>query len=330
MPYSDIEKAFNLAAQLLQYQTYFDLTQKLISILKEFHGIEDVTSYEVFGTIAKRSDEISSHTDFLIRRFPLSLDQDYQDRNTPLLNKIIPNIEPGIMTINEDDSDYLVMTLGKEIKPVRVVLVQGEASEQDQVMIRGIYQIYNNQVALLDAKERDPLTRLHNRQTMDLVLNQVLDFYRNKESSDCDAQSWIAILDIDHFKQINDNFGHLYGDEVLLLFSSLMEDVFRYSDFLFRYGGEEFLVIINQTNREGINVALERFRKRVEEYQFPSNRITVSIGYTQLDPSYPMSILLEVADRALYEAKSSGRNRIVHFEPQDNISNTKGDVEWFE
>ena len=129
---------------------------------------------------------------------------------------------------------------------------------------------------------RDGLTGLYNhRYFQDIMDHEINRVRRYKKPLS------LMLLDLDHFKKINDMFGHLYGDEVLIHFSNLMEHVFRHTDFLFRYGGEEFVVIMNNCSHEGALQALERFRKTVETYQFPSNRVTVSIGYTMIDPDFP-------------------------------------------
>ncbi len=146
-----------------------------------------------------------------------------------------------------------------------------------------------------------------------------------------DSCNWLAILDIDHFKKINDQYGHMYGDEVLLLFSEIMQDTFRFNDLLFRYGGEEFVVCLFNVNKEGAITALERFRRAIEDYALPSNRgITVSIGLAKvLDKELP-SNLLDRADIALYEAKETGRNKLcVSRLEESTISESDDMVELF-
>ncbi|MDO9142236.1 MAG: GGDEF domain-containing protein, partial [Methylobacter sp.] len=138
--------------------------------------------------------------------------------------------------------------------------------------------------------------------------------------------------DIDHFKQVNDDFGHLYGDEVLLTFSQLMGKCFRYNDFLFRFGGEEFVVILNLACRNTAMTIFNRFRESVANYHFPTvGRITVSIGLTRVDGVSMPTTQLDHADKALYYAKENGRNRVVLYEDmiipaQNNIAN---DIELF-
>jgi diguanylate cyclase (GGDEF)-like protein len=123
------------------------------------------------------------------------------------------------------------------------------------------------------------------------------------------------MADLDNFKRINDTWGHLYGDEVLLLTAQLMQGHFRESDYLFRFGGEEFVIIVRTANEELAQRAFERFRRAVEEHLFPQvGQVTISIGVTKMDPSVFTATLLDHADKALYYAKQNGRNQVCFFE----------------
>lgn len=330
MPSKDLDLAFDLAAQLLEHDNYHSMTHAVLTFLKSLTGVEDALSYEIFGDVTKRSGDAKQHQDFLFRRFPMSLDDDYEDENTERLSKALMNSKGGMFCFDDDGSTWTVLDIYHGVKPRRAILLKGALSAYDTTLVRGVYQIYSRQISLLDSKERDLLTRLLNRQTLDIIMNQVLEYYRLKETKP-DKFSWLAVLDIDYFKQVNDKYGHLYGDEVLLHFSALMEMTFRYSDFIFRYGGEEFVVILNRTDKAGANLALERFRKAVEAYSFPSGKVTVSIGYTLIDAKQGASLLFEQADRALYEAKGNGRNQLAYTDPFSTAAppRPKDDVELF-
>ncbi len=173
-----------------------------------------------------------------------------------------------------------------------------------------------NRCRLIESTEHDTLTGLFNRKSLNDYMEKVIHSYREhlQEKTDNSDTPFIAILDIDHFKIINDTYGHLYGDEILLLFSQIMRKCFRHEDLLFRFGGEEFLVILNHTDLNGALGALERFRLAIENYKFPNdNNITVSIGFVDIKPNCLPSSLLDDADHALYEAKNNGRNQTVQF-----------------
>lgn len=211
--------------------------------------------------------------------------------------------------------------------PERAIHFSGAFNDKMLELLSNFKHIYGNLVILHDKKERDALTKLPNRQSLDARLLKVCQYYQ--DSSEKEKISWIAILDIDHFKRVNDNFGHLYGDEVLLIFSKLMEKSFRYHDFLFRFGGEEFVVILNLASEDEALNAFNRFRETVAHYKFPAvGQITVSIGFTYIDGKSMPSTQLDHADKALYIAKETGRNKVVRYE--DSIfTEDYGDVELF-
>lgn len=195
-------------------------------------------------------------------------------------------------------------------------------------------EFYRNLVILHDSKERDLLTRLPNRQSLHARLLSVWEHYCQNPVAD-NAQekcSWVAILDIDHFKRINDNFGHLYGDEVLLMFSQIMNKTFRHNDFLFRYGGEEFVVILNLATRSGAEIAFNRFRRAIAEHNFPKiGNVTVSAGITHINGMFMQTTLLDHADKALYHAKETGRNKVVLYEDLSDVvqENNESTIEFF-
>ena len=174
-----------------------------------------------------------------------------------------------------------------------------------------------NHIKLLTHSQTDPLTGLFNRQMLEFVLTRRLAGAKPAEQRRREGTHphFLALIDIDHFKRINDSFGHLFGDEVLLLFSRLMLSSFRHQDGLFRYGGEEFAILFQSANPEAARRVLNRFRKRVERYPFPQvDGITISIGFVLLRESAPAGVWVEKADRALYFAKNDGRNRVHSFD----------------
>ena len=154
---------------------------------------------------------------------------------------------------------------------------------------------------------RDPLTSLSNRQYMEQSLLTEI----NRSSRNGNALT-VAFLDIDYFKVINDEYGHNQGDDVLKEFGELMKNTFRSGDILCRYGGEEFLVILPETNMNVAETILDRMSKIIkEDSKSKLSKITFSAGLAQ----YPMHgtephALIKQADTALYRAKANGRNRI--------------------
>jgi diguanylate cyclase (GGDEF)-like protein len=107
----------------------------------------------------------------------------------------------------------------------------------------------------------------------------------------------------------------VYGDEVLILVANLMRSSFRPSDKLFRFGGEEFVILLRSISQEAAQTVFERFRENVAQYPFPQvGTVTISIGFVQINPFDPAVAIIGRADQALYFAKSHGRNRVCQFE----------------
>ncbi len=178
-------------------------------------------------------------------------------------------------------------------------------------------RIYRNHMQLLHDNKHDILTGLLNRRQFDAEIMELMAacYGHSRRDSDMNFKACLAIMDIDHFKLINDNHGHLYGDEVLLLFAQLAEQTFRNDDLCFRFGGEEFIVVLKRIDIKLAMPVLERFRVMVENFAFPqAGRITVSIGVVEiLSQELPTSII-EQADQALYYAKRNGRNQVWSYE----------------
>ena len=166
----------------------------------------------------------------------------------------------------------------------------------------------------------DTLTGLLNRKTFESHFEKMRRRNGARErAGDRPGRShepgWLALADIDHFKSINDSHGHLFGDEVLLIVSQILKRSFRGADQLFRFGGEEFLIVLDHASESGAQVALERFRAAIEAHVFPQiRRVTVSLGYTRILPHDVPTICAERADGALYYAKRNGRNKLCNYE----------------
>ncbi len=304
---------FRLSAQ----QDYQTLTHEFLNILQENPQVNEASGYEIYNHKLKISGEVIID-ERLIRRFPLDFTKEDDISDNVRVSDSAHII--GVATSDADangDFSWSVLTVKGGSGPDRSILVEGKLNTSTIEILKHLRGIYQNMVILHDIKERDLLTTLPNRQSLDSRLMQVCQHYSNHPIVDKmhDKCSWIAILDIDHFKRVNDNFGHLYGDEVLLIFSQIMDRKFRYNDFLFRYGGEEFVVVLNLSTQEAAMTVFNRFRSAVEEYHFPTvGKVTVSIGVTHIDNSAMPSMLLDRADKALYYAKEHGRNQVVLFE----------------
>ncbi len=209
-----------------------------------------------------------------------------------------------------------------------LMLDSGEDLSRYRDLLEGLVKIYSNHLVIINESERDKLTGLLNRRTFEKKLDRLLSVQHeqlaaqrqlagenDRRGAAPSSQAWLAMLDIDHFKNINDTFGHVYGDEVILMLSQKMRQVFRDSDLLFRFGGEEFLVVLEPLPLENARVALERFRTTMASHVFSQvGQVTVSIGFAGIKKNdYPQTIL-ENADKALYYAKEHGRNCCYNYE----------------
>lgn len=247
----------------------------------------------------------------------------------------IPQVYVDCITSDESRSyavdthrSRLILPITRNENPEGILVIDtAEDLSSCQYIVEGLTKIYENYLLVLHESEFDTLTGLRNRRTFDKKIDFLLKEQKARESQKNNEgiverrhydelyNPWLAVVDIDHFKKINDTFGHIYGDEVLLLLAQKMKAGFRRNDLLFRFGGEEFVIILEPIEGKMVGKVLERFRKTVDEFSFPQvGNVTVSIGYSRIGKNdFPMAIL-ENADKALYYAKKNGRNCVHCYE----------------
>lgn len=185
-------------------------------------------------------------------------------------------------------------------------------AKTNRSMLKAMARIHENFLRLLLEADRDMLTALNNRRKFDQYIYSLLTSLQQQTSP---PPYILALLDIDMFKHVNDQYGHIVGDEVLLLMAQLMQQSFREEDGLFRYGGEEFALLLQGSDIEQTEMALDRFRATVSRFPFPQIKgLTISVGYTLVNPMLLPGLLVEQADRALYYAKTNGRNQVCSYE----------------
>jgi diguanylate cyclase (GGDEF)-like protein len=219
-----------------------------------------------------------------------------------------------------------------------LLLIEGIKDALPRDRLTKLLRIYSNQTFILSRSQLDPLTGLFNRQSFYDRIRQVASrstVERRNRNGESPGHCF-ALLDIDHFKLVNDRYGHLYGDEVLLLMARLMTRSFRHEDLLFRYGGEEFAVVLVNVDLESAERLLERFRRAVETYAFPRlEPKTMSMGYTSLSVEGGADKVVMCADKALYYAKNNGRNQVCCYErliaegKLEPVTVAEGDIELF-
>ncbi|WP_437889386.1 diguanylate cyclase [Phytobacter sp. V91] len=206
--------------------------------------------------------------------------------------------------------DHIASALPKESLPAtdeRMRLLQSVRQYVGQIQLL-LAAMFDALVKLENGK--DSLTQLMNRRFIPTIIRREISLALNS------AKPFVlAMLDIDHFKKINDRYGHNAGDVTLKTIAATIYDHFRSSDYVFRYGGEEFMVLLVESDLSQAGIILEALRRKIAgltivvspEAQF---EVTVSIGMAEFDYHPDYKRLIDKADRALYVAKNSGRNRI--------------------
>jgi len=224
-------------------------------------------------------------------------------------------IDISVGSLSSNSCRYQLLVSGEalgEMKLFRFYPFEENEMETIENLLSGLLYPLRNALLYHRAVQSaliDPLTGVKNRSTMiDAIQREIKLARRHGRSLS------VVLLDIDHFKRVNDDHGHLYGDQALRAVAQCVQKTIRDSDLLFRYGGEEFLILLSGTGPEGSELLAERIRQEVESTNPLSNkdiRLTVSLGITSLrgEPD-ATELLLERADAALYRAKQGGRNRV--------------------
>lgn len=208
------------------------------------------------------------------------------------------------LTLNDEDFGEIAFTRNRRFQETDMALLES-------VMGVLIYPLRNALTyrRAIDTAMIDPLTGLSNRGAMAMTLNREIDRSRRLKQD-----MSILMIDIDRFKELNDRYGHLTGDDVLRQVARVIEGAVRGCDACFRFGGEEFLVVLSNSNLPLARLVAERLRQTVCDdvrSPDPNNPVTVSIGVAHYENEADWPDLANRADKALYEAKQTGRNRVV-------------------
>jgi diguanylate cyclase (GGDEF)-like protein len=204
--------------------------------------------------------------------------------------------------INIGASDFVIKPVRLEelLLRLRRVLKERQLSSERTRMMQKLQKLATT----------DGLTKLYNSRSFYSQLELEVDRYNRYKHP-----LSLLLLDIDNFKEFNDNFGHLEGDKVLVRFSQIIKSCLRTNDSAYRYGGEEFTVILPETNGEEAKTVAQRIRASLESEKFrpipnKNAKITISIGVTQYFPKEELSAFIRRADKAMYLSKKNGRNRV--------------------
>jgi len=223
-----------------------------------------------------------------------------------------------LLTSNTDKEQVIEGLAGGADDYLTKPFHQGELRARVNVGLRVVElhrQVQAKNRQLEEMALTDPLTGLANRRAIDIWITRQLS-----AAARHDFPIWVAICDLDHFKKVNDTYGHEAGDMVLKTFAQILKSNTRQSNICGRHGGEEFLNIITHVERDNSVIAFERIRKQMENQKFTFNNqtfsVTTSMGIAGFRGTRPPAFadLLAQADEALYSAKHKGRNRIEYAE----------------
>jgi diguanylate cyclase len=305
---------------------FVKIRQDIIALVSEYINnisAERELTAEFIKEIGKRLIELES---YLLESLSFSInhDQANQEFNT-LLEKQLGDLRSRVdfsKTLTELKETVVsrleIINHALEDKRLKDKLHQNEADQkvtalqQHLAEMKNTISTVNEQSRMLEQELlNDPLTGAYNRRAYDRnIENEMSRYFRYKRPFS------MLLLDVDHFKTINDTYGHTIGDKCLKEIIKRIKPALRDTDFLARYGGEEFIVILPETGGEIAKEAAERMRSIVENIEFLHKKelvkITISIGVTQVMPSDEThEAIFHRTDQALYKAKNSGRNRVV-------------------
>ena len=219
------------------------------------------------------------------------------------------------LTTHKDYMGELVFTRSTRFREHELANIEG-------LITTLVYPLRNSlrYTEAIAAAFRDPLTGAGNRIALDQTLEREVELAKrhNQPLS-------VLMLDIDHFKKVNDNYGHLCGDRVLKLVVDTISRCIRQTDMCFRYGGEEFLIMLANANTHGAHHIAERIRGAISELDIEHKKgdfnITTSIGSATLYGDDSTTSLCERADSALYSAKRQGRNKVISDREEERLAN---------
>jgi len=229
------------------------------------------------------------------------------DLNEAILNKTVKTIKEvnNVSKEIKQDSETLI----EEVAPLQI----DEIKEAIMQFSAGLFQkvnrleetVHSLEVELDKAYKElliDPLTKVFNRKALSNDLNEILE-----KGKDRDLDLVIAIVDLDYFKEINDKYGHLVGDFVLIKIANIIRKMIRKENKVYRYGGDEFVIVFNRMNMQQVKPIIERIVKKIEstllKYKDDLIKVTVSIGLTQHKKGDTFDEIIKRADSALYKAK---------------------------
>lgn len=229
----------------------------------------------------------------------------------------LDNIEDKIAGFEAGGVDYITKPF-QQIEVLTRINTHIRLRKKELELVKALDEVIKQQKLFKKLSITDDLTGLYNRRHLNNILRQ--EFQRSKRHGN---DLSCLMLDLDHFKKVNDSFGHDFGDVVLKNFASILKEFIRSSDYAFRFGGEEFLLVLPETDIKGAIQVGEKIRLRMENTIITENTLStsvkVSVGAASVRYNSPpdKDSLIAFADKALYKAKMNGRNQVCTYEGKE-------------
>lgn len=299
-------------AEIAEQKSKIEFQKSLIS--QQLHSIDEQN--DKIHTQQKELDEI--HRNIELQRKQLVIEEEKIKEKEAVLQQLLKSHEDKQQEI--ENAGIELERLNKQIQRQKDNLIHKEGIISTQkgaigallilvgIIVLLVVFVFKQNAQLRNLSQTDPLTGLFNRRAfLNKLHSEILKFNRYE------APLSILLMDVDHFKSVNDIYGHDRGDEILKKLAALMNHNTRDTDICVRWGGEEFLILATNTNLEnGVKLA-RHFKQVVESNDFGLDKpVTVSIGIATMKPGLDKDELIKTADRALYKAKNDGRNHIVY------------------
>ena len=288
------------------------LQQSLISVNKDLKRFSDIIDTYVLTVTTKTNSIITSVSSAFTKKYGYTKEEligqkinviRHPDTPNEVYSELWNTIESGnnwqgeLKNIGKNGNTYYIEQ--------NIIPIKDENGEIISYMAVGNDITAKKEVERLS--EIDKLTGIYNRRKLD----EYMDLESQRANRYHQPLSFI-MLDIDHFKHINDTYGHLVGDITLQTLAKILVDNLRKGDIVGRYGGEEFLIICPETNRDSAILLAEKLRIAVEKYTFEETKsMTISLGIAEFKENDTVKALFERTDKALYQAKHNGRNCVV-------------------
>lgn len=310
-----------IVQQILSISDQRDIKSLRINLTLAVNSVLEITNSELIHRLEYRNpsydpgDPDDPTTLFAYHKTSLLGDIEKE----PIPPNELPHNWPEASSFADDVNQPNIVAMKTNNETVEYLLFYADKLKQESIArIEALIRVYCNQYELILNAEQDELTGLYNRQAFARITTAMfstnetdfIEHHRLENSAAC-----LAIVDLDHFKRVNDKFGHLHGDSVLSMFAQMVKKFLRISDYFFRYGGEEFIIILNDTDSEQAYEILNRLRQEAESFDYPYiESLSISIGFAPMEKELGISKIIDMADSALYFSKENGRNLVSSYD----------------